>query len=381
MPEFTALFSPMEFAGLKLKNRIAMTPLYLGYAGSDGGVTPLVLDHYREMAGSGAAMVAVEHIAVDPAGLGSPFMLRADDDRFLAGLSNLARTIRAEGAVAFAQLNHTGRYAFLPERWAPSPVESGGVVPRAMDHAEIDRTVKSYAAAARRIRHAGFDGLEIHGGTGYLLVQFLSGRTNLRTDEYGGPLENRFRFPLRVFDAVKQAVGAGYPVGYRFLADELLPDGLKLEETVPFAQILAERGVAYLSVMAGTHESFRLPEVIEMEHHEGYMVAYAEAVKKACTQTPVITAGRIQTPEFADRIVAESRADVVGLARVLFTDPLWPKKAKGEVSAPFVKCEPTCSLCSKRIMTGRPAMCSQWNKARRQAFLERVGEAVIGDEG
>jgi len=368
------LFTPYTIKGLSLKNRIIMAPLFVGYANPDGSVSALVLDHYKAMAASGVSMVVVENASVVPSGAGSPFILRVDEDRYIPGLAELARTIHDEGALAFLQINHAGRYAYMGERLAPSPFKTGEIVPKEMTVEEIREIVKAFAEAARRVKEAGFDGVEIHGGTGYLIVQFLSPRTNSRNDEYGGILENRMRFPLEVTDAVLAAVGDDYPVGYRFLADEWLPDGLHPEETIHFAEQLEGKGIAYLSVMAGTYDSFFLPEYLKEERSEGYMAHFAATIKKSLSKTPVIAAGRIQTVSTAETVIQRGQADLVGLARVLFADPLWPRKAAGEVIEPIVPCEPTCSLCMKRVGKGKPAFCSQWHKDRREAFLRRVGE-------
>lgn len=375
MSEKKKFFSPLKVKEMDFKNRIMMAPFYLGYANPDGTVSSLMLDHYREMAASGVAAVVVEHTGVDPSGFGSPFMLRIDDDRFIPGLSNLAKTIKDEGALAIIQLNHTGRYAYTPERLAPSPLKTGDVIPKEMTQKDIEQVIKAFASGARRAKEAGFDGVEIHGGTGYLIVQFLSPRTNHRTDQYGGTLQNRMRFPLEVVDAVLNEVGQDYPVGYRFLADEWLPDGLHMEETNIYAGQLESKQVAYLSVMAGTYDSFVLPEYQQRERQEGYMVHFASGIKKVVPSIPIVTAGRIQTPKTAEKILQEGSADLLGLARVLFADPLWPQKAQGIVADPIVPCEPSCSLCMQRIMKGKPALCSQWSKERRKAFLKRVGES------
>ena len=374
MTDFTKLFSTFKVKGLILKNRITMTPLYLGYANPDGTVSNLILEHYAEMASSGAALIVVENSSVDTSGSGSPFTLRIDDDRFIPGLSKLARAIHENDALAFLQINHAGRYAFMPDKLTPSALKIGDSETKEMSAADIDHVVESFAHGARRVREAGFDGVEIHGGTGYLIVQFLSPRTNHRNDEYGGALENRMRFPLRVVDEVISAVGHDFPVGYRFLADEELPDGLHVDETSALAKELEKREVAYLSVMAGTYDAFILPEYIEKEKKEAYMAHYAGEIKKAAPQTPVIAAGRIKRPETAERLIEEGTADLIGLARVLLADPLWPQKSAGLVMEPIVDCEPTCSLCMKRIMSGRPAFCSQWDKKRREEFLSKIGE-------
>jgi len=372
--EPSILFTPFDIKHLTLKNRITMAPLFLGYANADGTVSPLLLDHYKEMAASGAALIVVENAAVDPSGLGSPFTIRVDHDRFLPGLHDLARIIHEQGALAFLQINHAGRYAFTPERLAPSPFKTGDVLPREMSLDDIERMVEAFGEAAGRVKAAGFDGVEIHGGTGYLIVQFLSPRTNLRQDGFGGSLEDRMRFPLMVVERVIEATGGDYPVGYRFLADEELPEGLHPEETGFFARELQKRGPAYLSVMAGTYDSFFLPQYLEKEKEEAYMAHFAGTIKKTVPQTPVITAGRIQTPETAVKILEQGTSDLIGLARVLLADPLWPQKAR--TGEPIVRCEPSCSLCMKRVMKGRPAFCTQWDKKRRQSFMERIGEGA-----
>jgi 2,4-dienoyl-CoA reductase-like NADH-dependent reductase (Old Yellow Enzyme family) len=368
------LLSPFSLKNLTLKNRITMAPLFLGYANPDGTVNSLILDHYQEMAASGASLIVVENAAVDSKGMGSPFTLRVDEERFLPGLSGLAKTIHRQGALAFQQINHAGRYAYGTDKIAPSPFETYRVVPREMTPGDMDQVTRAFVAGALRVKEAGFDGVELHGGTGYLLVQFLSPRTNSRTDGYGGSSENRMRFPLQVVDAVLGAVGPDFPVGYRFLADEWLPDGLHPEETTVYARELGKRGVAYLSVMAGTYDSFFLPEYLKDERKEGYMSSFAGRIKEVVPKTPVIAAGRIQTPETAERILEDGKADLIGLARVLLADPLWPKKAEGLVQKPLVSCEPTCSLCLKRVIGGKPAFCSHWDQDKQKKFLARIGE-------
>jgi 2,4-dienoyl-CoA reductase-like NADH-dependent reductase (Old Yellow Enzyme family) len=367
------LFSPINVNGLILKNRITMAPLFLGHAGPDGMVSQLMLAHYLKMAESGAALIVVENAAVDLLGRGSPLALMADDDSCINGLTALARLIHQSGALAILQINHAGRYAFSKDRIAPSPVPMDGVAPREMTAKEIDQVARAFAGAAKRVKTAGFDGVELHGGTGYLLSQFLSPRVNKRTDGYGGTLEKRMRFPLEVYAAVRDAVGNEYPVSYRFLADELMPEGLTMDETELFAKELEKKGVAYLSVMAGVHESFRIAPYADMEKEEGYMVPFAHRIKKAATRTPVIAAGRIQTPEFAEKVLREGKADLIGLARVLFADPLWPKKAAGLVPDAIIPCGDTCSLCTSQVMLGKPAYCSTWDKEERKSFLERTG--------
>jgi len=363
---YKKLFSPIKIKGLRLKNRITMAPLYLGYASEKGTVSPLMLHHYKQMASSGAALIVVENASVTPGGSGSPRTLRCDLNSYLNGLESLAQCIKGEKALAGLQINHAGRFAYVDEPVAPSAVTAFNKTPRALTKREITTIQKQYARAAARAQKAGFDLVELHGGTGYLLSQFVSPRTNRREDAYGGDIENRIRFPLEVLKRVKDLVG-DFPVGYRFLADEWLPDGLHPDESMVLAKALEENGVAYISVMGGTYESFFLPEIVRKSQRPGYMVSLAAAIKKG-VKVPVTTAGRISTPRRAEAILQDKKADLIGLARMLWVDPDWPKKARAGRDKAILKCSPKCDACFKLVMQGRPAFCTRWEKEKRAEY-------------
>ncbi len=369
--EFNRLFSPLEVGGIKLKNRLTMAPLFLGYAGEAGIVPPVLLEHYRLMARSGVALVVVENASVDhPVASGSTRELRADTDQCMDGLIQLARTIKQEGALASLQLNHAGRFAkAAPQPVAPSAVPAFGRTPRELDAHELPGVSQKFAESAQRAHAAGFDMVELHGGTGYLLAEFISPRSNRRTDEYGGSLENRCRFPQEVICTVKAAVG-DFPVGYRFLADEWLPDGLTLEESCRAAKLLVATGLAYLSVMGGTYESFGLPQVIEKSQKPGYMVSLAAAVK-AAVKVPVIAAGRIDSGALAERILADGEADLIGLARVLWADPEWPSKVRESREDEIVHCD-CLDACNKLVAANKAAVCARWPREKLRAWKEKV---------
>ncbi len=364
---YSHLFSKFRIDGLELKNRLVMAPLYLGYAGEGGTIIDPLLEHYQLMAQSGVAMVVVENAAVDyPTGSGSNRTIRADTDENLAGLSKLAATIKKQGVLACLQLNHAGRFAAVaPEPVAPSAVEVFGRTPKPLTKKEMQAIRDKFLEAALRARRAGFDAVELHGGTGYLLAEFVSPHTNKRDDEYGGSLENRQRFSLEVLSAVKAAAG-NFPVGYRFLADEWLPDGLGLNESTQVGRALASAGVAYLSVMGGTNESFFLPAIVEKSKQDGYMVDLAAAVAREVS-VPVIAAGRIGTGALAERILAEGKADLIGLARVLWTDPEWPHKVKEGRESEIIHCD-SCDSCLQMIMQSEPAICIHWPAEKRRAW-------------
>lgn len=367
-PAYPTLFKAKSIGGLRLKNRITMAPLYLGYAAAGGKVSPLLLAHYRTMAQSGAAMIVVENSSITPAGSGSPRTLRCDHDRYLGGLAQLAGVITEQRCRAVLQINHAGRYAAAAEPVSASDVPAFGRSPRALSSKEIEVIQKQFARAAARVQKAGFDGVELHGGTGYLLSQFVSPRTNLRGDAYGGSIENRVRFPLETLKRVKDLVG-DFPVGYRLLADEWLPGGLSLADACVLARALAENGTAYLSVMGGTYESFFLPEVVERSRQPGYMVPLARAVKEA-VKVPVIAAGRISSPAMAEAVLQGGQADLIGLARMLWVDPHWPQKARRGDDDKILHCNPKCDACFQLVMKGRPAICPRWPKEKRVAYRE-----------
>ena len=164
---------------------------------------------------------------------------------------------------------------------------------------------------------------------------------------------------MEVLTRVKDAVG-DYPVGYRFLANEWLPDGLQLEESRQFAKSLSEAGVGYISVMGGTYESFTLPDVLEQSKHEGYMLNLAAAIRREVT-VPVISAGRFATGAFSEKAIADGKTDLIGLARVLWADPLWPQKVQMDHENEIIHCNPECGdACMQMVMKGKPAFCVEW---------------------
>ncbi len=366
------LFSPFKIGSITVKNRIVSLPMYLAYPDDDHEVNQLVLDYYDEIAASGVGLVVVENVTVEPCGLGNPRTMLISEDRYITGLARLAGTINRHGVPAILQLHHAGRYAKRPDRIAPSPIETWGARPNEMDEACIARVICAFASGARRALEAGFNGVELHGGTGYLLPQFLSPRTNLRQDSYGGDPQRRMRFPMEVLAAVRKEVGDNCTLGYRFMADEYVPGGLSLDDTVPFAEKLGQAGVDYLSVMTGCYDSFHLPRYVEDDPKQAFMAPFAHTIKQAVPEIPVIAAGRIQHPDLAESVLQNDMADLVGLGRVLFADPLWPRKARGDMTEPINPCVPGCALCQKRVVEQKPAYCGRWPKGQRKLFLQRV---------
>ncbi|MFH1148641.1 MAG: universal stress protein [Pseudomonadota bacterium] len=400
---FSSIFSEFELGRIRLKNRLTMAPMFWGYAEEDGTVSEILLGCYREIAAGGVGMIVVANAVVDESGLMGSRVLRIDHDRFVPGLARLAEAIKQNGSVPCLQLNHAGRWAKVERPLAPSPAhmdfpgdlvfsnlrkEFSGRDQMRLANEFISRMMRcrmgmrlqeilfveqQFAHAACRARDAGFEIIELHGATGYLLSQFLSPRSNRRSDDYGGELENRMRFPLEVLGRVREATGGNFPVGYRFLADEWLDGGFGLDEGKVFAGRLEKEGVAYLSVTAGTYESFFLPQVLNECRQEGYIAPYSEAIKKSAPATPVIASGRLIRPDLIEAIFEKKSADLAGLARPLFADPLWPKKVSEGRERDIIICS-SCNSCLLRVMRDEPAVCARWGKVKRNRVEIEIGK-------
>jgi NADPH2 dehydrogenase len=324
-----SLFSPLSFAGLTLRNRVAMPPMWSGKATAEGFVTPAIVEYHRVRAAAGTALIIVEHSFVHPQGRHSSTQIGAHDDACIEGLAALAAAIRAEGAVGCLQISHAGarassRVTGLPIV-APSPVvtarEAKPDAPAELALPQIGAVVEAFASAAARARSAGFQAVEIHAAHGFLLSQFLSPLTNRRTDAYGGDHERRSRLHAEVLAAVRGKAGDDFPVFVRLGMHDERPGGLTLAPACVTASQLVSAGAALIDVsggLSGSDDPGRGP---------GYFVGYAEALK-AVVDVPVLVAGGIGDPRMADLIVRSRRADIVGVGRAMLDDPEWTKAAR-----------------------------------------------------
>ncbi len=350
-----------------------MAPMLVGYGHIDGTVTCQSVDYYARRARGGASMVVVEATLVNLKGRTNLSQLRIDNNSFLPGLSKLAKAIKDNGSIAVLQIQHSGRVANVDDPISASELSietaSGmNIKPRAMKKLEINNTISSFTQAALRAKTAGFDMIELHGAFGHLLAQFLSPRTNRRDDEYGGSLENRMRFPLEVVENIKIVVGKDYPIGYQFLADELLPDGFKLEEARVFAGHLVKLGIAYLTVTAGNGESCMMGDgLFAMRSPEENVVYLAEEIKKV-VNIPVLACGKIPHARSAERIIAEGKADAVALGRPLLADPNFPEKTRKGNIDDIIHCTYCCG-CIDQIERNFNAVCDINPEVGKETYL------------
>ena len=321
------LWEPFRIGRMELKNRVVMPPMVTRYAADDGFVTERTRDYYEARARGGAGLIIVEATYVHRQGWAFPNQLGISDDKFIPGMRELVDVVHKHGAKIGIQIHHGGREAKSAvnglQPVAPSPLPGmAGETPREMMVEEIAETVAYFADAAVRARTAGFDGVELHGAHGYLIDQFLSPNSNKRKDEYGGSVRNRACFLLEIIADVKEAVGDDYPVWCRMDGKEYGVEGITLEDAQKTARLVQEAGLAAIHVSAWGPESpvnrttpTFTPVVIE---------DLAEGIKKVVS-IPVIAVGRI-TPEDAERLLEEGKADLIAIGKAMLADPEWTNK-------------------------------------------------------
>ncbi|MBP0491908.1 NADH:flavin oxidoreductase/NADH oxidase [Roseomonas sp. SG15] len=340
------LFQPLLLGALELPNRIVIAPM-CQYSAEDGRATDWHTIHLGHLALSGAGLLVLEATAVSPEGRISPADLGLYSDEDEAALGRVLAAARRYSAMPIAvQLSHAGRKASSRAPWdggtqirpgepggwrteAPSALAhaEGEDTPTALDHAGLARVRQGFVEAARRAARIGLDGIEIHGAHGYLLHQFLSPLANVRNDEYGGSLENRMRFPLEVFDAVREAFPTDRPVWMRLSATDWVPGGWDVESTIAMARALKARGCDAIHVSTGGVSPRQ-----QIPLAPGYQLPFARQVK-AAVDLPVIGVGLITEPEQAEAVIAGGDADAVALARAILYDPRWPWHAAAKLGA------------------------------------------------
>ena len=343
------LFTPHALRSLELPNRIVVSPM-CQYSAHDGSATDWHWAHLGSLALSGAGLLTIEATAVTAAGRITPGDLGLYSDANEEALAGVLRMIRAVAPIRVAvQLAHAGRKASSREPWnggkllprdqggwlpeAPSALAHGldESPPRALDEGDLARLCTAFAEAATRAARLGIEGIEIHAAHGYLLHEFLSPVANRRTDRYGGSLENRMRFPLEVFDAVRAAFPADRPVGMRISATDWLeelepaPPSWTLEQSLALARELKARGCDWIDVSSGGVSPQQ-----RIKPAPGYQVPFAEIIRNEIGLT-TMAVGMITEPRQAEAIVAEGRADLVALARGMLFDPRWPWRAAIEL--------------------------------------------------
>lgn len=331
----SALFQPLALRGLTLPNRVVISPM-CQYSAVDGCASDWHLFHFGSMMTSGAGLFILEATAVAPEGRITQECLGLWNDATEHALGEALRRVRAYSSMPVGvQLNHAGRKAAshrpfvgrgplldVQGAWpviGPSalPFAEGWQVPHAMGRSDMDQVREAFVAATRRADRLGLDLIELHAAHGYVLSQFLSPLANRRTDEYGGSLENRMRYPLEVFSAVRAAWPEHKPLGVRCNGTDWHDEGWTLDDAVVFARELHARGCDFVDMSSGGNAYTKVPL------GPGYQVPFAQAVKRN-VDMKTMAVGLIQTAEQAEQIVADGQADLVALGRAILNNPHWP---------------------------------------------------------
>jgi len=340
------LFEPLQLGGLRIPNRIIVAPM-CQYSAKEGSATDWHMIHLGHLALSGAGLLIVEATAVSPEGRISSEDLGLYSEGNESALARVVSAVRTYSSIPLAvQLAHAGRKASTRVPWegggqirpdepmgwqteAPSAVPhmSTDHSPVALDRAGMERVRDNFAEAARRAARLDFDGIEVHAAHGYLLHQFLSPIANRRTDEYGGSFENRLRFPLEVFDAIRKAFPANKPVWTRISATDWVPGGWDIDEAIEFSKALKSRGCSAIHVSSGG-----ISPAQSIPLGPGYQVPFARRIKVEA-DISTIAVGMITEPMQAESIIAKSDADAVALARAMLYDPRWPWHAAAKLHA------------------------------------------------
>lgn len=394
------LFSPLELGELSLKNRIVSTAHSTGL--NDGvRFGERLFAYYEALARGGVGLIITGSTTVHPTSVSKLKPAVANwDDTIIDQYLELASIVHSHGAKVFAQLNHAGVQSGVPAEGAhiiaPSPidVELGFETPREMDEEIIAEIISSFADAAKRVKKGGLDGLELHGGHGNLIQQFLSPLTNRRNDRYGGDSKRRLQFALDVLRAVREAVGESFIIGLRISAQEDIQGGLTLQDTENFLPILVEAGrVNYVNVTSGSDYSawslsqHYAPMYVSNQHHR----KFAAAIRKVI-DVPILVAGRVTDPRDAEAILTAGDADLVGMTRALIADHDLPAKAKSQKLNDIRYCVGINQGCLGRLWHGKGISCVQdptsgrekelgpLQKARQKRRVVVVGGGVAGLE-
>ncbi|MGQ9722282.1 MAG: oxidoreductase [Candidatus Jordarchaeum sp.] len=366
------LFEPIKIGSMEIKNRIFLPAMHLGYA-VDNFVDDRVVNFYEARAKGGAGIILVGGCATEPLGTGLPNMMSLSDDKFIPGMRRLADAIKKHGARAAVQLLHAG-----PQTWTfilgTQPVSASAVkckltgeIPRELTIPEIEETVENFALTSKRAKDAGFDAVEVIGGVGYLVARFLSPRTNLRRDRYGGDVYGRVRFAVEIVERIKEKLGKEFPLIFKLSGDEFMKRGTTIEETRIIAQELEKAGVDCFNVAVAWHES-PIPQ-ITMNIPGGAFAFLAEKVREVVS-VPVVAGNRINDPFVAEKILREGKADIISLGRALIADPEFPIKAKEGRFAEIRKCVACNQGCFDHVFQAKPIECLVNPDVSREAEYE-----------
>ncbi len=323
-----SLLEPLKLDKLTLKNRLIMPPMATSKSEKDGKLNKAILDYYDEKSNGGyISMIIIEHSFITQQGKADGGQLSVADDSVVEDLKKLSDIIHKNGTLAVMQINHAGSAASSSvtgyDSVGPSAVENPRlkIMPKELTKEEIKTIVKEFRDSAVRTKQAGFDGVEIHSAHGYLLNQFFSPLTNRRTDEYGGDLKGRIKIHLDIIKAVREAVGAKFPILLRLGACDYKEGGTTIEDSKTAAIEFEKAGVDILDISGGL-----FGYMIEGLTGQGFLSPLTEEIKKVVS-IPVILTGGVTEAKAADELLSQGKADLIGVGRAIYRDSNWAKEA------------------------------------------------------
>ncbi len=361
--KYEKLFERGKIGNLNLKNRVVMPAIGVNLANSQGEATEVMTKYYEERAKGGVGLIITEIARIDDEyGVGTPNQLSVTEGRHIPHLEKMIETIQKHGTKVFIQLHHPGRETRSDliggkQIVAPSAImcQVTQEMPRALTTEECEALVKKFIKGAIISKTAGADGVELHVAHGYLLNQFVSPYTNVRTDKYGGNFQNRLRIVTEIVTGIKYMCGSDFPISVRISADEFVEGGLKLSDSIKIARTLESFGVDAINVSSGTYES--ATTIIEPgSYPQGWKKHLATEIRKNI-KIPVIAVNNIKDPESAEQLLEDGVCDFVGIARGHLADPNWVNKAREGKGDQIRKCI-GCLNCFAELNQGRHMKCA-----------------------
>ncbi|RUO29015.1 NADPH-dependent 2,4-dienoyl-CoA reductase [Aliidiomarina sedimenti] len=352
---YTHLFQPLDLGFTTLKNRVLMGSMHTGLEEAKGGFEKMAA-FYAERAKGGVGLIVTGGISPNVRGRLTPHGSQISHPWHVKKHKIVTDAVHQHDAKICLQILHAGRYAYHPFSLAPSAIKAPitPFKPSEMSQRQIEKTIRHYARAAKKAQQAGYDGVEVMGSEGYLINQFLCPRTNKRTDKWGGSFANRMQFPLAIIKAIREAVGEKFILIYRLSMIDLVEDGHNLDEVIELGKAAEATGATIINTGIGWHEA-RVPTIVTSVPRGAF--SWITARLKQELKVPVVACNRINTPEIAEKILADGEADMVSMARPLLADPEFVNKAEQGAPERINTCIACNQACLDHVFKNKRATC------------------------